>query len=252
VPQKERLDLIAALEPKGKPMKVYLNLEEIDKLEGAATNLRDKLLIRVLFRLGCRVSEALALSAGDIDFTGNLITIRHLKSRIKLTCPQCGGRLAKSCKFCSDCGSSVKETVATATENQKFRTLPIDRDTLDLLADYINRGGLVQREDKLLIFGINRHRAWQVVRECAERAGLPKLVNPESGKVHNISPHRLRDAFAVHAVKTNDSGDGLRLLQEHLGHMSFNTTARYRKVAGEESREWYDGLWQKEVKSDGS
>ncbi|MFC2068449.1 hypothetical protein ACFLTP_05530 [Chloroflexota bacterium] len=35
----------------------------------------------------------------------------------------------------------------------------------------------------------------------------------------------------------------LRLLQEHLGHASFNTTARYRKIAGTEHRVWYDHLW---------
>ena len=94
-----------------------------------------------------------------------------------------------------------------------------------------------------MIFGVNRHRAWQIVTDCADKAGLGELVNPETGKVHKVSPHRLRDAFAVHAVKLDDSGDGLRLLQEHLGHQSFNTTARYRKVAGEEHREWYDKLW---------
>jgi len=96
------------------------------------------------------------------------------------------------------------------------------------------------------LFGINRHRAWQIIKECAELAGLPKLVNPETGKVHSVSPHKLRDAFAVHAAKTNDSGDGLRMLQEHLGHASFNTTAKYRKVAGEEHREWYEKLWSKD------
>jgi len=42
-------------------------------------------------------------------------------------------------------------------------------------------------------------------------------------------PHTLRDAFAVHAVKLDDSGDGLRLLQEHLGHRNFNTTASTEK-----------------------
>lgn len=85
------------------------------------------------------------------------------------------------------------------------------------------------------------------MRECARRAGLPNLVNPETGRLRGVSPHRLRDAFAVHAVKMDDSGDGLRLLQEHLGHASFNTTAKYRKVAGEEHREWYQKLWSKYV-----
>jgi integrase/recombinase XerD len=233
-------------------MKTYLDAGEIDKLQGTATNLRDKLLIRLLFHLGCRVSEALALSVEDIDFSRGLITIQHLKARTKFSCPKCKTRLSRSHTFCPGCGAEVKEAVTTALEHRKVRTLPIDSDTLQLLQEYIKRGGPIEHGGKKCLFGINRHRAWQVVKECAERAGLPKVVNPETGKVHNISPHRLRDAFAVHAIKTDDSGDGLRLLQEHLGHVSFNTTARYRKVAGEESREWYDGLWRKESESNGS
>ena len=130
--------------------------------------------------------------------------------------------------------------------HRRQRVLPIDKVTLDLLKEYIERGGPVFKNGKQFLFGINRHRAWQVVTECAERAGLPKLVNPETGRAHNVSPHKLRDAFAVNAVKQDDSGDGLRLLQEHLGHQSFNTTAKYRKVAGEELREWYNKLWPKD------
>ncbi len=129
-------------------------------------------------------------------------------------------------------------------EHRRQRVIPIDSKTLEMLREYIERGGPVTKDGKTLIFGINRHRAWQIVRECAEKAGLPKLVNPETGKIHSVSPHKLRDAFAVHAVKLNDSGDGLRMLQEHLGHASFNTTARYRKVAGEELKTWYGKLWE--------
>jgi len=114
-----------------------------------------------------------------------------------------------------------------------------------MLKEYIKRGGPVLRDGKKLIFGVNRHRAWQIVRDCAEKAGLPRLVNPETGIVHNIGPHSLRNAFAVHAMKVDDSGDGCRLLQTHLGHASFNTTARYRKVAGEEHKEWYQRLWER-------
>ena len=115
-----------------------------------------------------------------------------------------------------------------------------------MIREYVERGGPVERNGRMLIFGINRHRAWQIVKECAERAGLPKLVNPETGMVHNVSPHRLRDFLAVHAMKVNDSGDGLRMLQEQLGHQSFNTTAKYRKVSGKEHRDWYQKLWEKE------
>ena len=226
-------------------MKTYLDIEETEQLEHAATCLRDKLLIRILARLDCRISEALALEVKDIDFDQGAVTIRHLKSRIRISCPQCGARLSKTHAFCPGCGAKVEQAVTKEREHRRMRTLPLDNDTLKMLRDYIRRGGPVTRNGKRMIFGVNRHRAWQIVRECAERAGLGDLVNPTTGKRQGISPHRLRDAFAVHAVKLDDSGDGLRLLQEHLGHASFNTTARYRKIAGEEHREWYQKLWGK-------
>lgn len=224
-------------------MEAYLDLDDIKQMEEAATCFRNKLLIRLLFRLGCRVSEALAIGVEDIDFSNGTIIIKHLKRRIRYSCPECKTSLATRHRYCPGCGVEITDAQRNELEHHRQRSLPIDRETLDLLEAYIKRGGAVFRNTKRLIFGINRHRAWQIIRDCAERAELPKLVNPETGKVHNVSPHKLRDAFAVHAVKFDDSGDGLRLLQEHLGHQSFNTTAKYRKVAGEEHRQWYQRLW---------
>ena len=232
--------------------KAYLEANEVRSLEKVATNMRDKLLVRLLTRSGCRISEALALEVKDIDFTAGTVTIEHLKARTKLSCPKCGTRLGKTHIFCPKCGVKIGTVLTMQQEHRRMRTLPLDRDTLKMLKVYIKRGGPVNREEKKLLFGINRHRAWQIIKECAERAGLPKLVNPETGRIHNVSPHKLRDAFAVHAVKLDDSGDGLRLLQEQLGHVSFNTTAKYRKVAGEELKDWYDKLWKDEVKRDGA
>lgn len=232
-------------------MKVYLEIEETEQLENAALCLRDRLLIRILRRLGCRISEALALEVKDVDFNVGTITIQHLKLRVKLSCPKCSARLGKSHSFCPKCGVKVKEALAREQEHHRMRTLPLDKDTLGMLKEYIKPDGAASRGGERLLFGINRHRAWQIVKECAEKSGLPKLINPETGRVHNVSPHRLRDAFAVHAVKVDDSGDGLRLLQEQLGHASFNTTARYRKVAGEELKDWYEKLWSKQVKANG-
>ena len=227
----------------GTETRTYLTLDQVQQLEDAATNLRDRLLIRILFRLGCRVSEALAIGVEDIDFSNAIITIKHLKRRVRYSCPECKTSLAARHMYCPGCGVRITSTQRNELEHHQQRSLPIDRETLDLLEDYIRRSGAVLRNGKRLIFGINRHRAWQIVKECAEKTGLPKLVNPETGRVHNVSPHRLRDAFAVHAVKLDDSGDGLRMLQEHLGHASFNTTARYRKVADEEHKRWYQKLW---------
>lgn len=218
--------------------KTYLEPEEVERLEEAGEYLRDRLLIRLLARLGCRISEALGIAVGDVDFDQGTVTIEHLKVRLNLSCPDCGARLSKAARFCPACGVRVEKTVATEGQHRRVRTLPVDDGTLDMLKSYIDCGGPISHNGKRLIFGINRNRAWQIVRECARRAGLGKLVNPETGRVHNVSPHKLRDAFAIMAVKKDDSGDGLRLLQEHLGHASFNTTAKYRKISGKEHREW--------------
>jgi integrase len=60
-------------------MKTYLERQELELLEQVPTNTRDRLLIRLLSCLGCRVSEALALSVQDIDFEQGTVTIQHLK-----------------------------------------------------------------------------------------------------------------------------------------------------------------------------
>lgn len=210
-------------------MKVYLDMKEIEQLENAATNLKDKLLIRVLTRLGCRISEALAIEVKHVDFAQGTATIQHLKARLKLNCSECGARLAKSDTYCPKCSKEINKPATTEHEHRRMRTLPIDDNTLELLRDFIKQGGPVNQNDKPLIFGINRHRAWQIVRSCAEKAGLPPLINPESGRIRGVSSHRLRDALAVHAMKHDDSGDGLRLLQEFLGHASFNTHSKIPK-----------------------
>jgi len=226
--------------------KVYLEPQEVAMMERAADNLRDRLLIHLLFHLGCRISECLGIGVEDIDLNNHTITIRHLKVRVKLSCSECSARLGRYHVFCPVCGNKVDKAQTEQQQHRRQRILPVDSQTLEMLKEYIDRGGPVLRNGKRLLFNINRHRGWQITRDCAQKAGLPKIVNSETGRVHDVSPHKLRDAFAIHAMKLNDSGDGMRLLQQHLGHQSFNTTAKYRKVAGEEQREWFDKLWSED------
>ena len=224
-------------------MKAYLEPEEVQRLEQAAEYLRDRLLVRLLWRLGCRISEVLGIGVGDIDFAQGTVTIEHLKVRLKLSCPQCGTRLSRTARFCPGCGSRVEKAVSEELEHRRKRTLPIDKDTLEMLRDYIRQGGPLDDGGRRLLFGISRGHAWHIIRECAQRAGLGDLVNPETGEVRGISPHRLRDAHAIHAIKVDDSTDSVRLLQEMLGHKSIVTTMKYRKVSGEELKAWSERIW---------
>ncbi|MFC1910923.1 hypothetical protein ACFLXC_06605, partial [Chloroflexota bacterium] len=118
-------------------------------------------------RLGCRISEALGLKVEDIDLAHSTVTITHLKARLKLSCIGCGQRLGRNHTFCSKCGGKVKEAQAEQQQHRRQRVLPVDGETLKMLREYIERGGPVVRDGRRLIFGINRHRGWQIVKECA-------------------------------------------------------------------------------------
>jgi len=215
-------------------MKVYLTLEEVERIAQAATNLRDGLLIRLLFWLSCRVSEALGIRVEDVNPAQGTITIKHLKTRLRLSCPHCDTRLSRAARFCPGCGKDVPAPLRKEQEMHRIRTIPLEKRTMDRLVDFIRRD-----KTQGLIFKIGRMQAQKVVKDCARKAGVEELVNPETGKERGISPHRLRDAFAIMAVQQNDSMDAIRMLQEHLGHQSIATTMKYRKISGKELTEWY-------------
>ncbi len=221
--------------------KVYLELEDVEQLEEAATCLRDQLLVRVLFWGACRVSEALAIRIPeDIDVTGGTITIKHLKTRTRLLCPYCETRISRTANFCPGCGKEVPQPIKRQQEEHRQRTIPLDDETMNLLTSFIHQDGT-----KGLIFKICRGHARKIINDCAVRAGLRKLINPETGRARGVSPHRLRDAFATMAVLQDDSTDSIRSLQEQLGHANIGTTMKYKKIAGREQREWYNKLKEK-------
>ena len=126
-------------------IKAYIEIHEVEKLEKAASNLRDRLLIRTLFHLGCRVSEALGLTVKDVDFGKGTVTIKHLKSRMKLSYVNCGARLGAAHLFCPKCGGRIEKSRAEEQQHRRQRVLPIDGDTLKMLKEYIQNGGQVDK-----------------------------------------------------------------------------------------------------------
>jgi len=218
-------------------MKVYLTPEEVERMAQAATCVRDELLIRMLFWLSCRVSEAIGIRVEDVNPAQGTVTIKHLKIRIVLSCPHCGTRLSRAARFCPGCGKDVPAPLRKEQEMHRIRTIPLEKRTMDRLVDFIRRD-----KTQGLIFKIGRMQAQKIVKDCARKAGVEELINPETGKVRGVSPHRLRDAFAIMAVQHDDSTDAIRMLQEHLGHQSIATTMKYRKISGKELTEWYQNL----------
>lgn len=61
----------------------YLEQHEVDKLLSTCKNYRDYLLIRTLWRSGCRVSEVLAVRGDDIDVKRGTLRVPALKLKRK-------------------------------------------------------------------------------------------------------------------------------------------------------------------------
>lgn len=120
-------------------MKTYLDFRDVELMEKGADSERDRLLVRLLFRLGCRVSEVLKLKVSDIDYEQATITILHLKTRSRLTCPDCKASLARRHRFCPECGKEIGRIISSAREQRRIRILPVDENTLNLLKEYVAR-----------------------------------------------------------------------------------------------------------------
>lgn len=146
----------------------------------AATNLRDKLLVKLLFRDRCSISEALSLTLEDVDLDGK-VTFNHLKTRPKVFCPYCNRRMTKKYLFCPECGRKVKGVTNKDLDWHPVRTLTLDNDTLQTLREFIQLGGPVECNGRIVIFSIHRRHIGQIVRFCAWRANLDQC-KPEDGK----------------------------------------------------------------------
>jgi integrase/recombinase XerD len=203
--------------------------KHIDKLIAAANNPRDKAFITVLGRSAIQISEAIQLEESNINFERGTLTIVHLKERLKLKCQTCGEILGKRHIFCLACGNKVGQAIREKVEQRRQRMIPVDRDTLRLLDEYLKwRRRFPYRGP--LVFPFTRQRGWQIVVKLGRRAGI-KGLNPRS----------LRHLLATTWVS---KGLDVKKLQLFLGYASIATTMEYADSNFEQIRSEYQKLWE--------
>lgn len=203
--------------------------ELVERLIAAGKNPRDMAFAALLARTGVRVSEAIQIKVSDIDFQRGMLTIMHLKERLKLRCPLCGGSLGKSHLFCPACGNKVGQALREKIEQKRQRTIPIDRATLGLIEHYLQwRRRFPYRGP--LVFPFSRQRGWQLVEKLGRRIGTKGL-----------HPHSLRRLLATRWV---NRGLDVKKLQILLGHANIGTTMEYVDSSFEQLRSEYEKLWE--------
>lgn len=114
-------------------------------------------------------------------------------------------------------------------KGRKQRTVLADAETLRILADYC-RG----RDPKDSLIGLQKRRIQSIVKRYAIKAGVKWA--------EHVSPHRLRDTFAVQWIR---GGGDLESLRRLLGHASLAVTQRYLVFGFEDVKAAYDRVWGK-------
>ncbi len=184
-----------------------LSEAQIESLLGAvigheAIHRRDRALLELLYATGARVSEAVGLSIGDIDFDESLVRVLGKGNKERII------------PFGSAAAGALDDWFGPSG---RIRMVPDSwRRRDDAGAIFLNqRGGRLSRQG-----------AWLVIKRYGERAGI---TDP-------LSPHVLRHSCATHLL---DHGADLRIVQEMLGHASISTTQIYTRVSQDRLWEVY-------------
>lgn len=173
-----------------------LTEEEVQRLldtpsqKSSPKNLRDKALLHVLYATGMRVTEVVTLEVQDARLDVGI-----------LMCP---------------------------TKDGKPRELPLDEETRQIIADYLENGRphLMKSKDVDALFlnhrgqQLTRQGLWLIIKAYANQANLGDKV----------TPHTLRHSFAAHQL---ESGTELREVQQLLGHANISTTQVYSQLQDE-------------------
>ena len=194
-------------------LKAYLDSVLVQRVIDAASNIRDKLLVRIPWRTGIRVTQLINIRVLDVDFDNRAILIKVQKMRKKD-------------------GKAV----------DRRRIVPVDQGTLDLIRQYLEwRKQFPYKGD--LLFPITRQRVDQIYWKLGRRAEIKEIGDPAISQRRKLHPHHMRHSFAIHCIKR---GMTIERLQKILGHSSPTTTSVYLQYSVADLHEDYDRVWEED------
>ncbi|MEZ4388721.1 MAG: tyrosine-type recombinase/integrase [Candidatus Krumholzibacteriia bacterium] len=165
---------------------------------------RDRALLEMIYGLGLRLAEVVALDLGDVDLVDGRVRVLG-KGRKERLLPLCG---------CAD--EALREYLQARLDAGSFYDLQDGRPGRHLAGRPVFEGRPGRRIARRTV----QQRVTHYARELAGLTG--------------VSPHTLRHSFATHLL---DGGAGVRVVQELLGHGHLSTTQIYTHLSRSRVRE---------------
>lgn len=163
----------------------------------------ERTFCEVLYWTGCRPSEALALTALNIDFEHGAVVVCSLKKRGE-------------------------------ERGRHFRSIPLPRDFLERLDKVHGLRRAQQQPDggrNTYLWTFSRTTAWRHIKQVMAAAGITGV---------RACPKGLRHAYGIHAAISRVPESRIK---KWLGHSSMATTEIYLDMAAPEDRTIAKRMW---------
>ncbi len=180
----------------------YLSVDEIEKLlelpDDTAAGIRDRAILEIMYATGMRVNELIQAEVTDVN--------------------------------------TVLGFISFDGSHGKARIVPMGRPARHAVEAYIKdaRGQLLKgREDSGVLFlnhygqPLTRQGLWKIISGYGEKAGFET----------KLTPHILRNSFAVHMI---ENGADIKSLQELMGHEDIAAMQIYMNIKKNRIKEVYD------------
>jgi integrase/recombinase XerD len=181
----------------------YFKQGERERIYNHLKSDRDKLLIKLLWKTGRRITEILMVKVKDIDFDDTRILWNIEKKR----------KGYKAWK-------------------------PIDENTMFEICIYISNNNLPEDSFLFPSYGklghLTRIRVYQILEKACEEL---KIFYVGSKKPH---PHHFRHSFAIDKAKKLKSPADMRKLQQYLEHSNLGMTENYLQFGSGDLRSIVD------------
>lgn len=180
----------------------YLTVDEVERLlatpDATMKGKRDKAILEIMYATGVRVNELIAANIEDVNLRIGFFT-----------CPGETGR-ARIVPL----GRPAREATEEYLEAARDMFVKNNRSERALFVNYYGKR-------------MTRQGLWKILKTYGKKAGLED----------KITPHILRNSFAVHMVQ---NGADLKSLQELMGHEDISATQIYLSVTKNRIKDVYD------------